>query len=206
MKIKRRNSMKKYLFTLMIAIALFLSLSLPSSAASKKSQVISANKKYMSYVKKFNTKKMESEVISWGKRVKPSDFSPYLYVRKYFKWSNKKMTYTVLSTNVSGKTAKVKMRVKYSNSENFSNTLLGLLFLELIGKDDVDDKELEKIMNRCSKIAYIDSINKKRIYKTENVTITYVENNGKWKIKKMNKKFENIIYSNYPYCAEHFFD
>ena len=177
-----------------------------TDAASKKTQAKTTTKNFMKAVKKFDSKGMNKYVKSWGYRAKPSDFNDYPYMKKYFKWTNKKLSYKILSTSVSGKTAKVKLRVKYINSKNYTDTLFNELISYTLTLDDLSEEDLDAVMNKCTKSAYKSAIKSKRKYKTETVTITFGKYNGKWKIKKMSKKLENIIYANFPYCLEHFWE
>lgn len=203
------NMKKKLCHLLIIALIFSCIPAISSEAASKKSQVNSAAKGFFNATKKFNATGMNKYVKSWGKYNKPTEFNKYPYMKKYFKWANKKLSYKILSTKVSGKTAKVKVRVKYTDSKDFTDTAIGLIMLDLLGREDVDklsDKQMTKISNKYSKIAYFNAIQSKRQYKTETVTITFGKYGKNWKIKKMTKKLENIIYANFSYCAEHFWD
>ncbi len=202
--------MKKKLCYLLIIALIFSCIPVISSeAASKKSQVNSAVKGFLNATKKFDANKMNKYVKSWGKCTKPSTYNSTPYMKKYFKWANKKLSYKILSTKASGKTAKVKVRVKYTNSKEFTDTFYGLLVLDLMGRDNPDklsDKQTLNLFNKYSKIAYFDAIKSKRKYKTETITITLGKYGKNWKIKKMSKRLENIIYANYPYCMDHFWD
>lgn len=202
--------MKKKLCHLLIIALIFSCLPVISTeAASKKSQVNSATKGFFNATKKFDANKMNKYVKSWGKCTKPKELSESPYFKKYLKWANKKLSYKILSTKASGKTAKVKVRVKYTNSKEFTDTLYGLLVVDLMGQGDLDkisDKQMLKLINKYSKIAYFGAIKSKRQYKTETVTITLGKYGKSWKIKKMSKKLENIIYANFPYSMDHFWD
>lgn len=202
--------MKKKLCHLLIIALIFSCIpAISSEAASKKSQVNSATKGFFNATKTFNATGINKYVKSWGKYSTPEGYNALPYMKKYFKWANKKLSYKILSTKVSGKTAKVKVRVKYTNSKDFTDTLYGLLVLDLMGRDNpenMSDKETIKLFKKYSKIAYYSAIKSKRQYKTETITITFGKYGKNWKIKKMTKKLENIIYANFSYCVEHFWD
>ena len=200
---------KKLCYLLIIALVLSCLPAINSEAASKKSQVNSATKGFFNATKKFDVNKMNKYVKSWGKCTKPKMLSKSTYLKKYFKWANKKLSYKILSTKVSWKTAKVKVRVKYTNSKKFTDTFYGLLVVDLMGRenpDKISDKQMTKLCNKYAKIAYLNAIKSKRQYKTETVTITLGKYGKSWKIKKMSKKLENIIYANFPYSMDHFWD
>ncbi len=199
--------MKKKLCYLLTVVLLFSCIfSTTAEAASKKSQVKTTTKKFMKTIKKFDSNGINKYVKSWGARSNPEEFNSAPYMKKYFKWTNKKLTYKILSTKVSGKTAKVKVRVKYVNSKNFTEELLGLSIMDFMNNPDISDQEAEAIIKKHSKTAYQHAIKKSRKYKTKTVTLTYGKYDGKWKIKKMSKNLENIIYADFPYIVEHFWD
>ena len=200
--------MKKKFLCISIIIALLFSCipNISVDAASKKSQVNATTKKLMSSIKKFDASAINKYVNSWGDKSSPSEFNNQPYMKKYFKWSNKKLTYKIISTKVSGDTAKVKVRVKYINSKNFTDYLLSLSILELMGKEDASDEEAEKIVEKHSKTAYKTSIKEKRKYKTKTFTIVYGKYDNKWKVKKVSSNLHNAMYANFPYNTEHFWD
>lgn len=199
---------KKLCYFLIFAMLLTCVPVMNTKAASRKAQAISTTKSLMKVVKRYDAKGINKYVKSWGKLMTPDDCNQFTYMKKYLKWANKKMSYKILSTSVSGNTAKVKLRIKYTNGQNFADDFLSLVFLDVLsrGDEEISDSELLKLWNKYAKIAYLDATQEKRKYKTEAVTITYGRYSGKWKIKKMPKKFANIIYANYLYASDHFME
>lgn len=191
--------MKQKKINVVIAIFFILSMSmvfsfpLVSNAASKETAVNKSIKAYFSAMKELNTKKMNEYIyrkkdrFSSSTQMKKESPNMYKYIKKY----NKKISFKVQSTKVKGNTAKVKVMVKYVNSEPVAGMYLWIVVADVLNGVDTDAEDyIDKAWKRAEKAA-LDEIGKLEM-KSKTITINMIKDKNRWKIKKMPASLVNI--------------
>lgn len=183
---------KNFLASILLIMVICLAVPITSNAASQKTAVNKSIKNFMAASKKFNTSKMNTYLYRKKDKLSTSVFKQLPHMTKYIKKYNKKMSYKILSTKVSGKNATVKIKVKYVNAKPFTDIMLGYMLVDAFNGKDADSYK------------YIDSLFKRSLNKkvklsmqTKTITVKMIKSNGKWKIKNLSNKLHNIILADF---------
>lgn len=183
---------KNFLASVLLIMVICLAVPITSNAASQKTAVNKSIKNFMTASKKFNTSKMNTYLYRKKDKLSTSVFKQLPHMTKYIKKYNKKMSYKILSTKVSGKNATVKIKVKYVNAKPFTDIMLGYMLVDAFNGKDADSYK------------YIDSLFKRSLNKkvklsmqTKTITVKMIKSNGKWKIKNLSNKLHNIILADF---------
>ncbi len=183
---------KKFLLSLLLIMAFCLSMPIRSNAASQKAAVNKSIKSFMSASKKFNIDQMNKYLYRKKDRIPKSEFKQTPNMVKYIKKYNKKMSYKILSTKVSGKNATVKMKVKYVNAQPFTDAMFVNMIVDAFnGVDTESDKYIDKLFKRTLKAKV------KLSMQTKTITVKMIKSNKKWKIKKLNNNLQNIVFADF---------
>lgn len=183
---------KNFLASILLIMVICLAVPITSNAASQKTAVNKSIKNFMTASKKFNISKMNTYLYRKKDKLSTSVFKQLPHMTKYIKKYNKKMSYKILSTKVSGKNATVKIKVKYVNAKPFTDIMLGYMLVDAFNGKDADSYK------------YIDSLFKRSLNKkvklsmqTKTITVKMIKSNGKWKIKNLSNKLHNIILADF---------
>lgn len=183
---------KNFLASILLIMVICLAVPITSNAASQKTAVNKSIKNFMTASKKFNISKMNTYLYRKKDKLSTSVFKQLPHMTKYIKKYNKKMSYKILSTKVSGKNATVKIKVKYVNAKPFTDIMLGCMLVDAFNGKDADSYK------------YIDSLFKRSLNKkvklsmqTKTITVKMIKSNGKWKIKNLSNKLHNIILADF---------
>lgn len=182
-------------------------------AAGSKANVKKTVKNFFKYAKQLNCKKMQSCVTSDCKEtVGGLEVTPAL--TDYMKKRNKSLSYSIKSVKVSGKTATVKVKCKYLNSENAYVKMLEEMFTKLLsdieaGKDysNYSEEEQGKVIDELIEKSLANNPKAYETkYKTKTFNIKLKKVRGKWKISKIDKNLLDAITSNYQSAGEKYFE
>lgn len=183
---------KNFLASILLIMVICLAVPITSDAASQKTAVNKSIKNFMTASKKFNISKMNTYLYRKKDKLSTSEFKQLPHMTKYIKKYNKKMSYKILNTKVSGKNATVKIKVKYVNAKPFTDIMLGYMLVDAFnGKDADSNKYIDNLFKR--------SLNKKvkLSMQTKTITVKMIKSKGKWKIKNLSNSLHNIILADF---------
>ena len=187
-------SMKKYLL-LVLTLVLVMFSPITSQAKSEKTKVNDTIKQYFKLVKKSDIKGIDKMAYSKKYRVEDaSEWEKNKYVYSYIKKYNKKVTYKILSTSVKGKSATVKLSVKYVDSTDIYPNLFLVVLSDSFAGVNIDAEDyMERAWKRAVKMSDVKM-------KTRKITVKFQKKNGKWLIKS--KNLANIAVADLIHSAE----
>lgn len=209
-----------------LAIALVMGLSLVApavmpvagnvqtvEAASNKANIKKTVKNFFKYAKTMNIKKMKNYVTSDCKE-KIDDLNTTPALKAFMKKRNKSLTYSIKKVKVSGKTATVKVKCKYLNSNSayvkMLDDLFTWLFTEGINNTDYStytEEEQQQLVDNVIKKSFANNAKAyEKKYKTKTFTIKLKKVSGKWKISQVDKNLLDAITSNYQSAGEKYFE
>ncbi len=182
--------MKKQKKRLVLFVMLITMLALSVSAQAKTSAktINAVNKVVKTY---FNAQK-KGKLATMDKCLYKPRLGSYgsTYIDKFLKKYNKKLTYKITSTRVSGKNATVKVKCTYQSAYNlYMNSIFDLAL-----------KQPEALENSLSTTVALSSYMKTNLKayppksKTTTLTIKLVKKSGTWKIKTLSKSMQNVLF------------
>lgn len=190
----------KVLLATVLAISLCLA-PMSASAASKKEikNVQTTVKKFYNAAKVYNAPRMKSCFVN------PDDLKVFIEnkdVAKFCRKQNKKLKYSIRSTNIRGKNATVKVRCTYKDAYYpvYFACNEGVMYKLL--HPNCSGSELQKQMYRAI-------LEKAKIHgipmTTKTVTLKLVKANGKWKISSVTRKIIDSVNCNYESGYQDYF-
>ena len=200
--------MKRFKILLLLALSLIVfsgcTKSIDNSPEGKAKECV--NNLFKS-IKEFDLKSIYTYFNETDEALFDDEFTKGEAIFNYFKKTNKKLKYSIDEVTVDGDNATVRVHCKYVDNSLFAKNFMGrLLSLAFDGeiKDDMSDKELEKLYDEVVEYASEDITEE---IKEADVTLELIkQEDDSWKVEKLDKKLGSIILGNFDSALENWMD